>query len=158
MASKTPIKLDNGQTMSSIPSDDPAHVKRGGYKVQIKEFVVLRPILPLLPSLSASSISPGCHFVSDNDGNQHTVMIGRCAPSTHDPIWVMADNCGGISTFHDTRVFHGPLSASPILLEGLKSGDSALVSVLGRNVAVLLVQDRHSHQPLVLHIGGCMQG
>ena len=77
LASKTPIKLDNGQTMSCVLSDDPSHVKRGGYKVQIKEFGVRRPILPLLPSLSTSSISPGCHFISDNEGN-HDRSLCSC--------------------------------------------------------------------------------
>ena len=76
------------------------------------------------------------------------------------PITITVDNAAATHTFSDSRAFHVPSAMHPgvpISLSGINRAVSADVPVLGSGVGVVLVFDRRTNRPLILHIGGCLQ-
>jgi len=118
-----------------------------------------------IPDETSTNPPSSSSITDEHSSSSHEPVPKRqrtTVPDTHGdflgiPIRVITDNCAQISIFSDARLFHDdtvPIPAGQIIGLGNSASD---ISILGMNSAVLIVRDRNTQTPLVLHIGGSLQ-
>ena len=164
---RQPIKLRgsrgsgnyDGPSFSIIDSSKHQHQKRGGWKIDARKMNSFRidfGCTPLkfsyLGALSASGpLQLGTTTVPVLRQRVHAdVDFGQ-------KIFFGTDSCGGVGATGIGAFFHEQATPVDWVIEGMKAGAEALVTVEGSGVAVMMVQDRDTNEDLILLHGGMLK-
>jgi hypothetical protein len=151
----------SGKSFTIIDSTDRRCAKRGGWKIDIRSFR-LSPLVPdfgvrMQMDFAGTHSSSACSVPPS--GTSVPVLSQRL---TTDVIYghkffFGTGSCGGVGATGIDALFHDEITPLQWVIEGMKSGDEALVPVNGCGVAALLAQDKDSKEELILLYGGMLK-